>query len=156
MKKLYDQENLITLAMMWQHEHGDAMMPNTAHLTSYFPSPGSEKADGIGLHIHDSFPSIKYVSKALLPFLVGLSLGKDSVYLAAFDAQQLNYQDFRPFRSAQADLLKYFSSRHELSQNWIDTFEDKDREIMAMAGIGDKQKLSLPALGRVFSSELGL
>jgi hypothetical protein len=76
--------------------------------------------------------------------------------MAAFNAQQLNYQDFRPFRSAQVDLLKYFSGRHELSQDWIDTFEDKDREMMAMAGIGDKRKLSLQALGRVFGSELGI
>lgn len=82
MRKLYDQENLTTLAMMWQHENGDAMMPNTAHLASYFPGPESGKADGIGLHTHDSFPSVQYVSKALLPFIVGLSLGKDSVYLA--------------------------------------------------------------------------
>ena len=484
MKKLYDQENLLTLAMMWQHEHGDAMMPNKAHFASYFPDSQSGEADRIGLHTSDSFPSIKNVSKALLPFLVGLSLGKDCAYLAkiikhhnlhphdltnitfeldrnekveleggnvpigndeiyvafinaliadpelkhlvdqaiaspydlnmraavsfvedptawhvrrfetqnendfieacvrltkmgkegcdfsnplnwpngklehllersgaylernlshsnpekvshdrgasfwfsllcdatqslenqakvdyyrsiftayenddprflrglrsmraeswadghllyhmsamleaakdqpaiqdvlltelmltrsfskpaefdfdevkigafqklvldridprfkekmagdrehflakvckqllqipveefgrsdltaiqstlamqlpeqdlsgieieqvlshlmtAFDAQQLNYQDFRPFRSAQIDLLKYFSGRHELSQDWIDTFEDKDREVMAMAGIGDRRKLSIPALGRVFSSELGL
>jgi hypothetical protein len=76
--------------------------------------------------------------------------------MAAFDAQQLNYQDFRPFRLIQIDLLKYFSGRHELSQDWIDTFEDKDREMMAMAGIGDKRKLSLQALGRVFGSELGV
>jgi hypothetical protein len=76
--------------------------------------------------------------------------------LAAFDAQQLKYQDFRPFRLMQIDLLKYFSGRLELSQAWIDTFEDKDREMMAMAGIGDRRKLSLQALGRVFSSELGV
>lgn len=78
--------------------------------------------------------------------------------MSAFSAQKPYYteHEFKAIRDAQIETVKYLAGKHELSKSWLDTLTGYDLEVMVMAGLGDKKKLSAPALGRVFSADLGL
>lgn len=76
--------------------------------------------------------------------------------MAAFSHHKPGYADWLPLQRAQRDIIQWIALTHEFTPHFLDSLEDTDLEVMALAGVQTHRRLSTQALGRVFDQDLGL
>lgn len=76
--------------------------------------------------------------------------------MAAFAHHKSGYADWLPLHKAQRDIIQWIAHSHDFTPQFLDSLQDKDLEVMALAGVQTHRRLSTQALGRVFDHDLGL
>jgi len=76
--------------------------------------------------------------------------------LRAFSANEHGYTNVNELLEAQLTTIRWVAQQTDLSAEFLDKQSDRSLELMALAGLDTRQRLTEQALGRVFGQELGL
>ncbi|WP_338924958.1 hypothetical protein V0M98_35655 (plasmid) [Pseudomonas silesiensis] len=76
--------------------------------------------------------------------------------MKAFAQHEPGYADWTPLQRAQKDIIRWIARSHDFTLGFLHSRTDKYLEVMALAGVQTRRRLSTQALGGLFSQDLGL